>query len=133
MYEYFTHEGDVIIVNLNNSRANKNSVWRRLLSVVLAVCMVISMTPTVIAEDSPAANTEDTPIVTTSPEVVTSSEVVASAEPVTQAAETAEPAPAETSPSEPAPEVTAPAETEPAVTDPTDPVLEEPVPDSEQV
>ena len=92
MYEYFTHEGDVIIVNLNNSRENKNSVWRRLLSVVLAACMVISMTPTVIAEDSPAAtaegspaaNTEGTPIVTTSPEVV------ASAEPVTQAAETAD-------------------------------------------
>lgn len=130
MYEYFTHEGDVIIVNLNNSRENKNSVWRRLLSVVLAACMVISMTPTVIAEDSPAAtaegspaaNTEGTPIVTTSPEVV------ASAEPVTQAAETAE-----TAPTEPAPEVTTPAETEPAVTDPTDPVLEEPVPDSEQV
>ncbi len=127
----------------NDSRASKTGVWRRLLSVVLAVCMVISMTPAVIAEDSPAATAENTPIVTTSPEVVTSPEVTTPAEPVTQATEPAEPAPTEptvtdpvpevTTPTDPVPEVTTPTEPVPEVTDPTEPVPEEPVPDSEQV
>ncbi len=114
----------------NDSRASKTGVWRRLLSVVLAVCMVISMTPAVIAEDSPATTAEGTP------------------EPVTQATEPAETAPTEPTVTEPVPEVTTPADPAPEVTDPTDPapevtdptepvpeepIPEEPVPDSEQV
>ncbi len=94
-------------MNQNSSRTNKTGAWRRLLSVVLAVCMVISMTPAVMAEDNPA--------VTTTPSELPVAEEIMPSEPVPEVT-----APAETEPAEPVPETTAPVEPSPEVTDPAD-------------
>lgn len=106
-------------MNKNNSRAGTSGICRRLLSLMLAVCMVISMTTAAYAEDI----LQDTTPAEPAPEVTTPAEpapeVTSPAEPAPEVTTPAEPTPEVTSPAEPAPEETTPAETTPTETDTT--------------
>lgn len=113
------------MVNKNNSQASKFSqTWRRLISLMLAVCMVISITPAVYAEDISAAAESAQPELPATWDIMQTEpapEDTAPAEPSSEDNVPSEPIPDDT-PAEPIPEDNIPAETEPAPEE-TDPAV----------